>query len=395
MNLSLSSEPPACAARVGADRVAVPAARCAESSRHRESGLRFNATGMTGAAAEYRATAPAPSVRSSKRPAWLPECWGRTTASAAERHVINQLIGVGGITPPVLEALVHTTAGSGPTEEEQRRYAPAGRRPRGRRGGGLLAEARVHDHPPALEQERLGPAQALGVGPLGLRRRVDAASKAAEAGLSPGSPASSLRTTSERITVKPARSARPRASVDLPVPGSPPTSTRHGRRPGASSSPRASSQCARALAQGRGPLGLRDLRLRRARSPPPCPARPPGRRCRTAAAPGPPRRPRPGSTRRRTPGPGRGRPRKRRSMTRKAMSATGSAKRNRSLNSMQSMMTRSAGRRAVGEEVDVVEAQVAVRVARHAPARRGFDQRPEAGQGRFGQAPAAARTRPG
>ena len=37
-------------------------------------------------------------------------------------------------------------------------------------------------------------------------------------------PARSLRTSSERSTVHPSRSARPAASVDLPVPGSPPTS---------------------------------------------------------------------------------------------------------------------------------------------------------------------------
>ena len=57
----------------------------------------------------------------------------------------------------------------------------------------------------------------------------------------------SLRTTSDRITRKLARSAKARARVDLPVPGKPPTSTRQGFRPGASNSPSASSQEPRAF----------------------------------------------------------------------------------------------------------------------------------------------------
>ena len=44
-------------------------------------------------------------------------------------------------------------------------------------------------------------------------------------------------------------------------------------------------------------------------------------------------------------------------------------------------------RRSVGEEVDVVQVQVAVAVARHAPVGPSLDQRPERGQGRFGQVP--------
>ena len=126
----------------------------------------------------------------------------------------------------------------------------------------LVAEARIDEHASPLEDESLGPAQALGVGPLVPLGRVELFAECAGAESWPLRPASSLRTTSERITVNPARSARSRARVDLPGPGQAGDEHQAGPAAGLLQLGEGEEPEGTGAGPGRGPVGLGDLRLR-------------------------------------------------------------------------------------------------------------------------------------
>ena len=216
---------------------------------------------------------------------------------------------------------------------------------RKRRRCGFLAKARIDEHASPLEEEVLGPAQALGIGPLVPVRRVEIF---AECGRSRTltAPAGQLLADLVRAdhgesgplgqVASQGRLARPPAGRRR-VPG---RACWHG----SSSSARAKSQRARARVRAADRSDFGNLGSARASCPPPCRAPRRGRPCRTAAASGLPRRPRREDRPRlkdvgkiaaalAASAPWRG----------KRCRRSGSAWRNRSSNSMQSTTTQSSG----------------------------------------------------
>ena len=127
-----------------------------------------------------------------------------------------------------------------PAEEQAPRDPPAAGGVEEEPAARFVAKAGVDEHPFPLEEERFGPAQALGVGPLVPLRRVDVlAERGGVPSASTAAAGELLADPSERMTVNPGPLGQGAARVDLPVPGRPASSTRQGRRQGSSSSERA------------------------------------------------------------------------------------------------------------------------------------------------------------